>query len=231
MIDFRGGHESHNWADLFCDKNNRRSFCICFGLIMGHQFSGIIAIISYADHIFEEAHISVEPALAAIFMGFVSLSAKLLAALLVDKVGRRILLLVSYFLSIICFMLMGITFVLKDNLPHLFESLRILPVVIMCLITFVIAVGIFPVAFVMMGEIFDQKVKGMAVGIITSSNFAFSMFVTMLFPLLNVSIGAGSTFFVFSMFLAISFLFVLFCVPETKGKSFEEIQQMLSKRK
>lgn len=231
MTEFQRSQETQGLSALFGDKINRKTFFLVVGVFFGYQLSGIHAIMYYTASIFEDAQIDLEPDLAAMLVGVFVLAAAILSSFLMDKTGRRVLLLISNSICFLCFITMGTYSQLQESNADLVESLRVLPVIALCLFVFINTIGIGPMIYVMVGEMFRQNVKGVASGLLMSCNFALSITVAMMFPILRDSIGSGITFFVFSGFIAISFFFVMFFIPETKGKSFEEIQAMLSKTK
>lgn len=231
MIEFQKLQETQGMRVLFGDKTNRKTFFLVIGLFVGFQLSGIHAVMYYASSIFADAQVDIEPDLATIAVGSFIVVASFLSSFLMDKAGRRALLLGSNAICFICFIIMGTYLQVQASRPDLVDSIRILPVIVLCIFAFTNSIGIGPVAYVMVGELFRQNVKGIAAGFAMTTNFTLSLTVALIFPLLSESFGSQVTFFVFSGFIAVSFLFVLFFIPETKGKSFEEIQDMLSKRK
>jgi MFS family permease len=84
-------------------------------------------------------------------------------------------------------------------------------------------VSLAPVTWVLITEIFPNRVRGMAVSISVSALWAASFILTYTFPLLNRALGTGGTFFCYAAVCILGFLFVLAFVPETKGRSLEQI--------
>lgn len=80
----------------------------------------------------------------------------------------------------------------------------------------------------MMGELFSNDVKGVAGSVAGAFNWALAFVITYTFEKLNAALGQGQTFWMFSAFCVVGLLFVFFFVPETKGKSLDEIQRMLA---
>lgn len=167
--------------------------------------------------------------MAVIFVGICSLCGTIISAFIVDKVGRIALLIVSFSVMFFCCTFMGAYFYVKSNNPESAEQWGIVPVILLCLFIFSNSVGISPIAFVIMGEIFRQNVKDVAAGLSMTLNFGLSIVVTLLFPYITRTFGASVSFSIFGMCSFISFFFVVFIVPETKGKSFQEIQNLLLK--
>jgi len=227
LIEYHKSQERIGFSSIFKNSTNRKALFTSVGLISAFQLSGINAVLFYTASIFDDANINMDANLAAILVGFFIFVATLISTFLIDKLGRRILLLTSYSSMFVCFLCMAIYFQIQANNPDGLSKWSILPVIFLCLYVFMNSIGAAPVAFVMMGEIFAPNVKDVAAGISMSSNYAFSIVVTVLFPYANEAFGPAVVFFVFTVLIALSFFFVYLFVPETKGKTFEEIQQLL----
>lgn len=143
-----------------------------------------------------------------------------------DKAGRKALLVPSCLIMFICTITMGTYFYLRNANPQLVAGLNLVPVITLCLYVFTNSFGLGPVTFVMIGEIFAQNVKDIASAITMSLNYGLSVLVTLLFPLIANAYGFGAAFYCCGFFIGLSCLFMVFMVPETKGKSFQEIQKM-----
>lgn len=103
-----------------------------------------------------------------------------------------------------------------------------IPIVALCLYLTLFAVGFGPVPWLLLGEIFASEVKGPASALANMTSFAMSFALSLVFPLVRQSIGSGPIFIIFSVFCALAVMFVALVVPETKGKSLNEIQSMLA---
>jgi facilitated trehalose transporter len=108
------------------------------GLMFFQQFSGINAVIFYTVSIFEMSGSSVDSNLSTIIVGLVNIAASIFATLLIDRVGRKVLLVVSDIFMFLCLLFLGIFFYLKDNHKELIEGLGWIP-----LVSFVIFVAAF----------------------------------------------------------------------------------------
>lgn len=155
--------------------------------------------------------------------------ATIISLSLVDKIGRKILLLISLSVTILSTSAMGTYFWIKTQNPELINSWNILPLIIMPVYIFVNSLGIAPITFVIIGEIFHQDVKEFAAALCTTWIHVCSLSVTLMFPMLNQLFGFSYSFFGFSFISFVALIFVYSVVPETKGKSFQEIQRMISK--
>lgn len=246
ILIFQKTQEVTGYKAFFREKVNRKALFIASILFVGAEFTGMNAFLFYTTSIFQvshlhiksalfiifsrlqEASIGITPGLASVFAGICTFSGPPLALLLVDRAGRKALLIISLVTMFICLIVMGTYFQMQSHNAESVKSWRIVPVVVLCLFIFINSFGCFPIAFVVLGEIFAQSVKDVAAGItMTISGIAASI-ITIGFPYLTDAIGNGGVFFLFAGCTALTFLFVLFAIPETKGKSFAEIQLLLS---
>ena len=91
------------------------------------------------------------------------------------------------------------------------------------------AVSIGPVMWVLFSELFPLKVRGLAISLVGFINSAVSFIVQLVFPWELANLGSSLTFLIYGMFAAMGFIFVIMMVPETKGKSLEELEKILIK--
>jgi MFS family permease len=120
----------------------------------------------------------------------------------------------------------------KSKLDILKKSIElpgilVLSAIILFVAAFAISIG--PVMWVLLSEIFPNHVRGLAISVAGFFNGIVSFLVTLLFPWLLDSIGESTTFFIFSGFMIFTFIFVKTMIPETKGKSLEEIEKSIVK--
>jgi SP family arabinose:H+ symporter-like MFS transporter len=188
------------------------------------QITGINAIMYYAPEIFKQTGAGTNAALSqTVLVGMVNFAFTLIALWLIDKVGRRALLLVGTSLMTICLFMVGYGFNSPDVSGYL-----ILFFILLYVAAFAVSLG--PVVWVMISEIFPTRIRGRATAIAAFSLWAADYVVSQTFPLLLESIGTAATFW---MFAGISLITVIFCikvVPETKGKSLEQIEQLWKSR-
>lgn len=189
-------------------------------LVVLQQWSGINVIFNYAEEVFREAGYEISSILFNIVItGVVMLVFTLIAIRTVDHFGRRALMLVgcagiSIFHTLIGF---GYHFELKG-------LIIVIPVLatIACY-----SFSLAPVTWVLISEIFPNRIRGAAMSVAVSALWIACFILTFTFPILNDALGAAGTFWLYAAICAIGFVFILRCVPETKGKSLEEIEQEL----
>ena len=218
------------FLDHFRNTATFKAFVIIMIQFFFFQVTGINAVLFYTTSIFIESGIELEPAIATIIVGFVQVIGTVFATFLVDRLGRKILLVFSTSLMFISLSGIGMFFTIKDS-GEAVEDLGWLPVI--SLSTFVIgfSTGMGPISTVLLGELFSSSAKTAIAPISQVFNSILTFIVGIIFPLLTGSIGIGSTFFIFAAFAALAVLFTIFIIPETKGKSFTEIQSILNRIK
>ena len=188
-------------------------------LMAGSQFCGINAIIYYSSKIFESAGLVKNAAFTStVWIGLVNLLFTFVAIAFVDNAGRRPLLLIGTAVQTLALALVSWMFHTQQNgLPLLF-----------CIMAFTgaFAMAMGPIPWIMCSEIFPNKVRGRAMSIATFTIWASCYVVAQTFPMLNDSkaIGPVVTFCMYGVVSLLTFTFVLFAVPETKGRTLEEIE-------
>ncbi|XP_054005200.1 facilitated trehalose transporter Tret1-like [Hylaeus anthracinus] len=208
-------------------KATIKGFVIAYGLMFFQQFSGINTVIFYASDIVTSAGISITPENFSILVGLVGLLGVLVSTLIVDHLGRRLLLLASITCLFLTSFALGVYFYLNDNTEDT-SSIEWLPLASISIFLTMFSLGFGPIPWMMTGEIFGPEVKGIAASSTTLINWAMAFIMTKFYTNLKEAIHKSGTFWLFSATSAIGILFVYFLVPETKGKSLEEIQRELN---
>lgn len=153
--------------------------------------------------------------------------ATFVSTLVVDKLGRRVLLLASSSVMAICTILLGVYFYLQDSNKDV-SSIGWLPIVALVVFIVMFSLGMGPVPWMMIGELFATDIKGFAGSLSGTCNWLLAFVVTFTFASMRTGMGNGPTFWLFSGLTILGFVFVYFLVPETKGKSLSDIQVILS---
>jgi SP family arabinose:H+ symporter-like MFS transporter len=188
-------------------------------LMAGSQFCGINAIIYYSSKIFESAGLVKNAAFTStVWIGLVNLLFTFVAIAFVDNAGRRPLLLIGTAVQTLALTLVSWMFHAQQNgLPLLF-----------CIMAFTaaFAMAMGPIPWIMCSEIFPNKVRGRAMSIATFTIWSSCYVVAQTFPMLNDSkvVGPVITFCIYGVVSLLTFAFVLLAVPETKGRTLEEIE-------
>lgn len=212
------------WRLLFSSKLRT---ILLIGLLIStfQQITGINTVIYYAPRIFQGAGYTsaISATFATLSIGIINVLATLVSVWLLDRVGRRRLLLIGIAGMVVSLASLVITVFLR--------SLLINGVAVIALMSYVVffAIGLGPITWVLLSEIFPLKIRGKAMTLATSVNWLCNYFVSLTFPNLLVSIGIGGSFCLYGIISIIAFWFVLRYVPETKGKSLEQIESLLQK--
>ncbi len=186
---------------------------------MFSQLSGINAILYYLNDIFAAAGFnSLSSGLQAVYVGLANLIATLIAMTVIDKLGRRTLLITGGIGMVICLTLVGIVFE-----THTHRS-SLLPLLILFIISFAISQG--AVVWVYLGEVFPTRVRAKGISLGSTANWVIDAIVSGLFPIVAVHYVA-LPFYFFAVMMIVELMFVIFIYPETKGLSLEEMQRKM----
>lgn len=214
-------------VDAMLTRATKRAIIISLALMAIMQFSGINAVIFYTEAIFEAANTGIPGSTASIIVGTMQVLATYVASQVIDHLGRRILLITSISSMCLCSIAIGIYFYLLEQDPQTAAHLNWLPITALCLYIITYSLGLGPVSWVLIGELFAVEVKGPATSVSVTVSWLLAFLVTKTFSNVRDLIGLGQTFWLFAFFSAIGSIFVLSFVPETKGKSLVEIQTIL----
>ncbi|KAI3807315.1 hypothetical protein L1987_23241 [Smallanthus sonchifolius] len=215
-------------AIRFSDLKQRRYWfplMIGIGLLVLQQLSGINGVLFYASNIFQSAGISSSDA-ATLGLGAIQVIATAVSTWLVDKTGRRILLTVSSAGMTFSLVVVAASFFVKSFVEEdssLYAAMGILSVVGVVGMVIGFSLGMGPIPWVIMSEILPVNIKGLAGSIATLANWFIAWLITMTAPLLLAWSGGG-TFTLYMLMCAATVVFAAILVPETKGKTLEEIQ-------
>lgn len=217
----QGETEKVAFGDLFKGRMKTVMF-VGIVLAMLQQLVGINAIIYYAPTIFASAGAGLESALAqTVAIGAVNLSFTFVAIWLVDKLGRKPLLLAGS-----VGMTVSLTFLVLSFLSESMGGFGVLFSILGYIASF--AATHAAVMWVVVSEIFPNKFRGSAMSVALFLHWSATYLVTQTFPWLLANKGGAFSFGIFAIISLLSFFFVWFFVPETKGKSLEQIEKELS---
>lgn len=166
--------------------------------------------------------------LSTVIVGIIQVFGTVISVMIVDQVGRRFLLLISGSAMACTTAVLGMYFFLLDKDVDLSDYTWI-PLTMICTFILMFSIGYGPVPWVMMGELYSLDIKGFGGSLTSTTNWLLAFTLTKSFHTLKTFMGAGPTFWLFTAITVLGVVFILFCVPETKNKSFAEIQEMLSR--
>jgi SP family galactose:H+ symporter-like MFS transporter len=225
-----------SWAEVL-NPEWRRPLLVGLGLAIFQQVTGINAIIYYADQIFGAAGFGAEASRTTMTtwaIGGVNVVATLIAIAFIDRLGRRKLLLTGLIGMSASLIVVGGAFRFIDAvaLPPR-ASISSGPTVagmamLLGLVAFIIsfAFSLGPVVWTVINEIFPGPIRGRAVAVCTAANWGLAFLVSQFFLSLVGAIGSSATFWLFGAFSVVGWVWVYVYVPETKGQSLEQIQQI-----
>jgi SP family facilitated glucose transporter-like MFS transporter 8 len=216
--------------DIFTNATNRAAITISLLLMFFQQFSGINAVIFYTNDIFKSAGSTLDESLCSIIVGVVQVIMTLVSSVLIDRAGRRILLIQSSLIMGICLIVLGVYFNLKDRGTDV-SNIGWIPLGCVVIFIIVFSLGFGPIPWMMMGELFAPDVKGVASAMAVMFNWTLVFLVTKTFPLMKDNLGGDVSFWFFGGWMAVCTVYVIWQVPETKGKTNAQIQMLLSGKK
>jgi MFS transporter, SP family, galactose:H+ symporter len=217
-----GGEERQGWRVLLA-RHVRAAVFVGLTLAALQQFGGINTIMYYAPTIMQETGLSASNSIVySVAIGVVNLAMTIVSIRLVDRVGRRPLLLVSLAGMAVSIALLGVSFI--ADLP----SLVTLAFMVLYIMAFAIGMG--PVFWVLLGEIFPtrERAEGAAAG--STVNWLSNFLVSLAFLPLITAIGEGPTFWIFAVVCLLGLGFVARYVPETRSRNYDAIDTELKSR-
>ncbi len=200
-------------------KNPKVKSVLIIGIVLAifQQWCGINIIFNYAEEIFTAAGYSVGDMLFNIVItGSVNVVFTLIAMKTVDNWGRRKLMIIGSVGLATVYALLGGAYFFQ------FEGWPVLLLVIIAIGFY--AMSLAPITWVILSEIFPNRIRGRAMSITTLSLWVASFFLTFTFPILNNFLGASGTFWLYSLICICGYAFIKIKLPETKGKTLEEIE-------
>src|SRR5256714_4595009 len=198
----------------------RMALVVGVGLALFQQFIGINTVIYYAPIIFQEAGVSSANTaiLATSLIGVVNVIFTVVASLIIDKFGRRPLLLWGAVVMTVSLVALGAIFAIGPNKAGYFILL------VLCLYIAAFALSFGPILGLMSAEIFPTRVRAVGSSISTFANWVANLLVSVTFLSLVNALGQSGAFWLYAVMGVLAFVFCWRLVPETKGKSLEQIE-------
>lgn len=187
------------------------------------QFMGVNAVLYYGPTIFKDAGFE-DPLFSTILVGVVNMLTTVIALLIIDKVGRKQLVWWGVGGMILCLLMIGIYFLPAIHLPTGFM------LVFFLLYVFCTAISISAVVFVLLSEMYPNRVRGLAMSIAGFALWVGTYLIGQLTPWMLKNLTPAGTFFLFA-FMCLPYLFIMWkYIPETTGKTLEEIESYWKNR-
>lgn len=213
------GEESAKLSDLFHGKVGKVVFLGCM-LAFFQQITGINVVVNYAPSILDKLGVGNDPLLQTVYIGIANLAFTIIALWLVDKFGRKTLLVSGGVGCLVC--LIYLTYAYSIASPNALG-------VLIAIIGFIgfFALSFAPLMFVVTAELYPSNIRGTAMALSTGISWACAFIVVQFYPWMEATMGANVAFGIFAALILAACLFILFCIPETKGKTLDEIQTEL----
>ncbi|XP_024021020.1 D-xylose-proton symporter-like 2 [Morus notabilis] len=217
-LSFVGEEKEATFGEMFQGKC-RKALVIGGGLVLFQQITGQPSVLYYASSIFQTAGFSAasDATRVSILLGLLKLIMTGAAVLLVDRLGRRPLLLGGVSGMVISLFLLGSYYLFLGNV-------WVVAVVALLLYVGCYQLSFGPIGWLMISEVFPLRLRGRGLSIAVLVNFGANALVTFAFSPLEALLGAGILFYVFGVIAVVSLGFIFFVVPETKGLTLEEIE-------
>ena len=202
-------------------------FVMAIGLIVGilQQITGINAVFFYAPVIFEHAGASTDAAfLQAVYVGLVNLVFTVVAMALIDRLGRRPLLMMGTAGIALSMGLLAWGF----RAGQAMDATLVLIGVLAFVASFAVSLG--PIMWVLLSEIFPNRIRGVAISFVGLVNSLVSFGVQLVFPWELANLGNSLPWLIYGVFAVLGLLFIGRLVPETRGRSLEELEETLVRR-
>jgi MFS family permease len=197
----------------------RKALFVALFLAVTSELSGITVVFYYGPDILARSGLSLGQALGGFTsIGFVNVTFTLIAIWLMDIAGRRPLLFFGT-VGAIC-SLTGVGLLFRSGLTG-----GLMVVTLLCLFVACFAFSMGPIKWVVMSEIFPTKIRGRAMAIATLAVWTTDIVYNQLFPILRNRLGVSGIFFLFALLLLPQLLFIWKVMPETKGRTLEEIER------
>lgn len=222
--------ETGTYKDIMTIESNRKALFIMISIRTMQQVSGISAWGIYTQTVFIKSNTNISPVVSTLLYLGVQIIVTVAGSVLVDKYGRKLLIILSSFLCSIILITGGIYFYLKEETSYDLSHLDWFPVMVMLIYVIVFGFGLGTAPTLMLGEMFSASIKGKALCIMCIY-YAANIAVTLKIFHIISEWGMYYPFLLFGVLCFINVIVAYFFVIETKGKTLEDIQQELKGNK
>lgn len=216
-----------SFSKVLTSKASSRALIASVGLTCFNQLGGNSVVTFYTVHLFQEAGTEMDAYTSSMIACTMESVAALIMVFLMEKANRRTFLYVSSIGMCLCHAVLAVYFNLKD-LGINYPGVEAIPLATLICYIFFFAAGMGPIPWLVNGELFSPDVKGVSSGICVTVNWVVLFTITKTFPTITKNLGAHYAFYMYSFFMAVCVIFVKYFIPETRGKTLQQIQEELS---
>lgn len=222
--------ESSKWNELVTNPTHRRALLAGIFCRFAQQFAGTSAFATYCHFIFKNAGTDLSYKLSASFYTTALVIANLIAGIILDRMGRRLAMIISCGSCTVVLFLAAIFFYLKDFTSIDVSVINWFPLVVMFSFVLAYSIGIGIVPTLIIGELFSASVKAKGVCALNVFFCIFSAGSTKIFQSMVSGFGFYSPFALYFVCTICNTVLCFYLIPETRGKTLEEIQQTMTKK-
>lgn len=226
----RAQAKKQNLMKHLLKRNAQIPLAIMLCYFFFQQFSGIFVVVYYAVDIIESAGITLDPYLGAVLIGLTRLIGSLLVAGMSKRYGRRVPSVLSGGGMTLSVGALAVYLLMEDQGIELGDN-GVIPVICVLMFIFMSSFGYLVIPFAMVGEIYPTKVKDILSGVTTCVAYIFSSVTVKTYPDMLRLMGKHGVFFFYAFMSLAGTVFLLLFLPETKGKSLHEIEDMFRRKK
>lgn len=207
-------------------------FILILTFFFFQQFSGIVVLVFYAVDVSEQAKITMDPYFVISLMAIIRVGASILVGYLSKLYGRRPLSIISGTGMAFSMILLSVYLMATKNVPTDERgSMDLVPIGLLIIYFFTSTIGFVTMPFAMAAEVFPGQVRGVASGLVTCLSYVFTFAIVKIYPTMMKSMGNIYVFCFYGVFSLAGTMFVVAFLPETKGKTLQEIQEYFSRSK
>ncbi|KAF5281423.1 hypothetical protein FQR65_LT14694 [Abscondita terminalis] len=215
------------WKEIFTDSSNRKSFFLLLLARMFQTFCGYMGIMFYAQNLFKEVDADINPIVFVNIFYLLQIAAIIVNAVVVDRIGRRPLMIVSISVVTFSLSLVSVYFTLRNVTDVNVSDYSWCPILGLFIYITGYTLGLQSVVFLLCNEIFPLHVKTVAVSILAICYSVLGTVVSKFFQFSKDEFGVHVPFIVFTLVSMCGVPFSVYFIPETKRKTLEEIQDTL----
>ncbi|XP_025990761.1 facilitated trehalose transporter Tret1 [Solenopsis invicta] len=220
-LELRASEMREARPSIFDLRNYQKAMYITLGLMFFQQLSGVYILIFYA-RFFDDWNSILSSSTSLVIVGVVQVIAAYFSTVLIERADRKLLLFISVSVMAVCMFTLSGYFHFRNSYD--LSSFSWIPLLSFAVFLIIFNIGIWPISWLMVGELFTSNMKNVASAVNWMSNWTLAFLVTKCFLNMLDLMGLSSTFATFGIISLFGTIFISVMVPETEGRSAEEIQ-------